>query len=67
MGPNLAGVAKRRSDEWLTRWIAAPEKMKDDPVYKKLKGEYPSDMPNMGLTEDEAKSLVLFLKEKTSL
>jgi mono/diheme cytochrome c family protein len=65
-GPNLAGVFQRRSEAWLAHWIAAPDKMKDDPIYKELKGQYASDMPNMGLTDDETRSLVLFLKERTN-
>lgn len=63
-GPNLAGVLKRRSESWLRRWIKAPDQMSGDPIVQKLKAQYKTDMPNLGLTDDEVQSLILYLKQK---
>lgn len=61
-GPNLAGVTKKRSDAWLLKWIKNPDQMRADPIVKRLEARYPTQMPNLGLSEDDAKSLVLYLK-----
>ncbi len=60
IGPNLANVGARtwiaagtlpNTDENLTRWIRNPQQWKQGVV-----------MPNLGITEDEAKALVAFLR-----
>src|SRR3954467_11826932 len=41
LGPDLAGVTKRRSDGWLVRWLKSPEKMLEtDADAKALLREY---------------------------
>jgi cytochrome c2 len=65
-GPNLAGVTERRKEDWLKRWIKAPDQMQSDPLVKQLKAKYAADMPNVGLTDDEVQSLILFLKTKSA-
>ncbi|MGN6390675.1 MAG: cytochrome c oxidase subunit II [Gemmatimonadales bacterium] len=60
IGPNLANVGARsyigagsfqNTDENLSRWIQNPQKLKQGVL-----------MPNLGVTPDEAKSLVAFLR-----
>ncbi len=60
IGPNLANVGARtwiaagtlqNTDENLTRWIRNPQQWKQGVL-----------MPNLGVTEDEAKALVAFLR-----
>jgi cytochrome c oxidase subunit 2 len=60
LGPNLANVGARtyiaagtlqNTDENLTRWIRDPQSVKHGVL-----------MPNLGVTEDEAKALVAFLR-----
>ena len=60
LGPNLANVGARtyigagtlkNTDENLTHWIRFPQDVKHGVL-----------MPNLGVTEDEAKALVAFLR-----
>ena len=52
LGPDLAGVTKRRNDAWLARWLKAPEKMLEtDADAKAMLKEYNNiPMPNQSLT-----------------
>ncbi len=64
VGPDLAGVVKRRDRAWLSRWIAAPDRVlaAGDPTAKALFQQYKSvPMPNQGLTDDEVAALIAYL------
>ena len=64
LGPDMAGVTKRRSDDWLTRWLKAPEKMlQTDPVAMAMLKEYNNlPMPNQSLTDTEIKQYIRYFK-----
>ena len=55
LGPDLAGVSKRRSKEWLARWMKEPEKMlQTDADAKAMLKEYNNiPMPNQSLSDAE--------------
>jgi nitrite reductase (NO-forming) len=55
LGPDLAGVTKRRSDEWLAKWMQSPEKMlAEDADAKAMLKEYNNiPMPNQNLNAPE--------------
>ena len=55
LGPDLAGVTQRRTDPWLTQWLAEPEKMLlTDASAKAMLKEYNNiPMPNQGLSKKE--------------
>ncbi|MGB7480209.1 MAG: multicopper oxidase domain-containing protein [Burkholderiaceae bacterium] len=55
LGPDLLGVTKLRSDEWLRKWLKTPEKMLEtDADAKALLKEYNNiPMPNQNLTDKE--------------
>lgn len=63
LGPNLAGVTRRRSTDWLTRWLLDPAKMlESDADAKALLGEYKQvPMPNLGLSEAEVQQIIRYL------
>ncbi len=64
VGPDLHGVTERRTEEWLLRFVMAPEKMIEagDPIATRLVERYNQIiMPNLGLTEDEARSLLAYI------
>jgi len=64
-GPDLAGVASRRTADWMEHQILHPEVMtKEDPISRQLMATYALQMPNQGLTPDEAKAVIEFLKSK---
>ena len=55
LGPDVAGVTKRRTDDWLTRWLKSPDKMlQTDADAKAMLAEYNNiPMPNQGLSDAE--------------
>jgi nitrite reductase (NO-forming) len=55
LGPDLAGVTKRRSDEWITKWLESPEKMlqTDPDAQALLKASNNVPMPNQNLNGAE--------------
>lgn len=64
VGPDLAGVTARRSPEWLTRWIVAPDRMlaAQDPVARQLLEQFHGvPMPNLGLDPQQVAALLAFL------
>src|SRR6185436_6642894 len=64
LGPDLAGVTKRRSDAWLTRWLKAPEKMlESDADAKAMLKEFNNlPMPNQNLPEAEIREYLKYFK-----
>ena len=57
LGPDIAGVTKRRTDDWLIRWLKAPDKMLETDADAKamLKEANNIPMPNQNLTDAEIK------------
>jgi nitrite reductase (NO-forming) len=55
LGPDLAGVTKRRTDDWLNRWLKSPDKMlASDEAAKAMLKEYKNiPMPNQNLDDAE--------------
>ena len=62
VGPDLAGVTKRRSDAWLARWLKAPEKMlESDADAKAMLKEFNNlPMPNQSLGDAEIKQYIKY-------
>ena len=62
LGPDLAGVTKRRTDSWLTRWLKSPEQMlAADPDAKALLKEYNNiPMPNQNVNEAEIREYLKY-------
>jgi nitrite reductase (NO-forming) len=62
LGPDLAGVTKKRGDAWLTRWLKAPEKMLEtDAEAQSLLKEWNNvPMPNQNLSDEEIANYLKF-------
>lgn len=62
LGPDMVGVTTRRHDDWLMKWLSAPEKMlATDPVAKALLKEYNNlPMPNQGLSQTEMRQYLAY-------
>ena len=62
LGPDVAGVTRRRSDAWLARWLKEPEKMlATDADAKALLQEYNNiPMPNQSLGEAEIRQYIKY-------
>jgi mono/diheme cytochrome c family protein len=62
VGPDLAGVTRRRSPEWLKKWLKDPPAMiSSDEAARAMAKEYPVAMPNLGLAEEDVNHLVEYL------
>ncbi len=63
-GPDLKGVTRRRTAQWMEAQILHPEVMiKQDPIARALFAEYNLQMANQGLVPDEAKSVIEYFKK----
>ena len=65
VGPDLAGVTKRRSRVWLTRYIAEPDALlaAGDPIATALFHQYKDmRMPNLKLGSSDVADIVSFLE-----
>ena len=62
LGPDLAGVTKRRADAWLSRWLKSPEKMLEtDADAKAMLKEYSNlPMPNQNLSDTEIRQYLQY-------
>lgn len=63
VGPPQAGVLKRRTPEWTMNMIMNPtEMLQKDPLAKKLLAEFGSPMTDMNLTQDQARSVLEYIR-----
>ena len=64
LGPDMVGVTKRRTEEWLTRWLRSPDKMlESDPDAKAMLTEYNNlPMPNQNLSDTEIRQFIRYFK-----
>ncbi len=63
VGPALKGVTTRRSPEWIMNMILNPGDMtQKDPIAMELLATYMAPMANQGLTEEQARSILEYLR-----
>ena len=61
-GPDLAGVAYRRTEAWMTKQILDPEWMvKNDPLARQLMAQYALQMANQHVPDQEVKAIIHYL------
>ncbi|HJV37013.1 cytochrome c [Geomonas sp.] len=67
-GPDLKGVGARRPAAWLVRVIVEPDKLtaEKDPTQAELVKKFGMEMPNLGVSADDAKKIVAFLGGKAA-
>jgi cytochrome c2 len=62
VGPDLAGVTRRRSPDWLRKWLRDPPAMiSGDEAARAMAREYPVAMPNLALADEAVNLLVEYL------
>jgi len=63
-GPDLKGVAGKRSAAWLERIILEPDKLTadKDPIQLGLVKQYAGEMPNLGMSRKDAKKIIAYLR-----
>ena len=65
VGPALKGVTQRRSPEWIMNMILNTNEMVEkDPIVKSLIAEYMTKMTYQNVSEEEARALLEFFREK---
>ncbi len=64
LGPDLAGVTKRRSTAWLSKWLKSPEKMLESDADAKamLKEAGGVPMPNQNLSDTEIRQYIRYFQ-----
>jgi len=65
VGPDLKGVTAQRDEDWLKRFISAPDRMiaqKDPIALQRLKEFNNILMPNLGLSGGDVEALVAYLE-----
>ena len=64
IGPDLKGVAAQRTAKWMEAQILHPAEMtQKDPIAKGLLAQYKTQMTNQGLSPEEAKQVVEYIKK----
>jgi cbb3-type cytochrome oxidase cytochrome c subunit len=64
-GPDLAGVTQRRTAKWMEQQILHPEVMvKEDAIARGLMATHALQMPNQGLTPEQAQAVIEYLKHR---
>lgn len=69
VGPDLKGVTSKREPSWLERWIIEPDKMlaEGDSLATQLLQEYNNvPMPNLGVSQTEAKDIIAYIAAQSS-
>jgi mono/diheme cytochrome c family protein len=67
VGPSLGGVTERRTIAYVMNMMLNPEGMYTrHPVAKQLLAEHLTQMPNQGLTQDEAREVAEYLREQST-
>lgn len=67
VGPPLGGIVDKLGPEFVMNMILNPQEMYTrHPDVKKLLGEYMTQMPNQGLTQDQAREVVEYLRTTTA-
>jgi mono/diheme cytochrome c family protein len=67
VGPPLGGVTERVTPEFAMNMILNPEEMYTrHPVVKELLGQYMTQMANLGITVDQARAIVEYLRTTTA-
>jgi len=63
VGPPLGGITEKVTPEFAMNMILNPQEMSTrHPVVKKLLGEYMTQMPALGLTQEQARAVVEYLR-----
>lgn len=63
VGPALGDVVERRSPAFIMNFIMNPqENIEQHPVGKEMLAQYMSFMPNQGVTRDEARAILEYLR-----
>ncbi len=62
-GPDLKGVGEKRPGDWMVRVIVEPDKLTaaKDPFQVELVKKYGYEMPNLGVSREDAQKIITYL------
>lgn len=64
IGPGWKGITERRTSEWIMNFITNTDVMLDkDPELKKQMAECKVRMPNLNISEDEARNILEYMRK----
>ena len=67
VGPPLGGITEKVTPEFAMNMILNPQEMYTrHPAVKELLGQYMTQMPNLGLTQEQARAIVEYLRTTTA-
>ncbi len=68
VGPGLLGVTERRERDWLIAFITVPDRLiaGGDSIAEELLAEYGVPMPNLAISEEEARDILAFLARSSA-
>lgn len=62
VGPNLEGVTKIRTEQWIKSWLKNPDSMQKDPDVITMLTKYKLHMPNLHLSDKEVENIYAYFK-----
>jgi mono/diheme cytochrome c family protein len=67
VGPDLKNISKKRPQSYLLRMIQDPGSLisQGNPTVKKLLEEYGVKMPNLGLSESQARAVLAYIEQQS--
>ncbi|MDP2731195.1 MAG: c-type cytochrome [Dehalococcoidales bacterium] len=68
VGPDLKDVSSRRDRDWLISFITSPDTLiaQGDEIASQLVQEYGMEMPNMGLSKEEATAVLAYIETQSA-
>jgi mono/diheme cytochrome c family protein len=68
VGPDLKGVAQRRSPQWLVGFVTAPDKViaSGDPTATQMVQQFGTQMPNLGLSSTQAADVLAYVEGRSN-
>ncbi len=66
VGPDLKGITEKRDEDWLIGMIVNPDSMfQHDSLAKELLKEFGTRMPNQGVSVEEAKAILEYIRKQS--
>ena len=66
-GPNLSGITKSQTPEWIMNMILNPEQMaKENETAKSPASKFPMKMANQNLSQEDARAILEYFRSKDS-
>ncbi len=60
--PDLGGVTKRQTPDWIRKWLKDPDQMRQTDTYaRELSARYEAVMPVLGLSDEAIEDLLVYL------